>query len=105
MSGRAARRAAPSRAGAPAGRLEGVGFATDPRYEGGLQIITLVLADGTLTVQGGGPDRRVPGLPRPPAQSIFAVTGGTGAYTRATGTMSLRDINARTARITISLEG
>lgn len=42
-----------------------------------MQIIRLVLADGALTVQGGGPDRRVPGLPRPPAESIFAVTGGT----------------------------
>jgi hypothetical protein len=92
------------RGGAAAGRLEGVGVATDPRYDGGVQVVTLVLADGTLAAQGGGPDKRTPGLPPPARDSIFAVTGGTGAYTGAAGTMSLRDVSRSTARITIFLD-
>ena len=49
----------------------------------------LLLPDGTISLTGGGLNRRPPGGADPTSQNDMAVIGGTGAYAGATGTATL----------------
>ena len=44
---------------------------------------------GQITVQGGGLDRNLPHAPPPSNADVFAVTGGTGIYAGANGTLTI----------------
>jgi hypothetical protein len=75
------------RNGKAAGRAEYVQTAVDDRYQGISMVVHLLLPDGTIELQGAGLNRQAPGLPKPGAESDFAVVGGTGAYAGASGTV------------------
>jgi hypothetical protein len=63
---------------------------SDASFQGQQCAMTLVLRNGQITVHGGGLDRRLPHSPPLGGPDVFAVTGGTGRYTGATGTLTIR---------------
>jgi hypothetical protein len=69
-----------------AGRMEGDCLAVDLRFEGMQCTLTAVLADGSITLQGASLTKHIPGATAP-SQDVYAITGGTGAYVGAAGTM------------------
>jgi hypothetical protein len=74
-----------SQAGRTAGRLEGDCVAVDKTF-GVLQCsVVAILADGRITLQGASVDKRIPGVGGRGEE--YAITGGTGAYEGASGTM------------------
>ena len=75
------------RGSAMAGRMEGDCLAADARFEGLQCTLTAVLADGSITLQGASLNKKLPGATTP-AGDTYAITGGTGAYVGATGTMT-----------------
>ena len=89
-----------------AGRLAGRGHVVctiiDRTYRGQDCHFVLVLRDGTITADGGGLDRDLPGAPADPRplEDEFAVTGGTGAYEGASGTL-----RTERERVTVTLLG
>jgi hypothetical protein len=74
------------------GRVHGECVILDRSYRGQDCHFVLVLRDGTITADGGGLDRAIPGAPRDPDPFAdeYAVTGGTGAYAGASGEMVTR---------------
>jgi hypothetical protein len=80
----------------PIGRLLLDCTAVDASYKGQNCVITLLTRDGQITAQGGGEDRPLPGSGGDPGSGdpqtgdVFAITGGTGAYAGATGTLRVR---------------
>jgi hypothetical protein len=74
------------RDGALVGRMEGDCLAVDLKFEGLQCTLTAVLADGSITLQGASLAKHIPGA-RAPSQDVYAITGGTGAYVGAAGTM------------------
>jgi hypothetical protein len=68
------------------GRMEGDCLAADLKFEGMQCTLTAVLADGSITLQGASLTKHIPGATAP-SQDVYAVTGGTGAYVGASGTM------------------
>ena len=68
------------------GRMEGDCLAVDLKFEGMQCTLTAVLADGSITLQGASLTKRIPGATAP-SQDVYAITGGTGAYLGAAGTM------------------
>ena len=88
-------------AGAPAGRMEVDCAAVDRTYAGQACSLTLILKDGQVTAQGAGVDKRIPGVggTTPPTGDEFAITGGTGAYQGAAGTLRLK--SGRTDAVTL----
>src|SRR6476660_7207449 len=62
----------------------------DASFQGQQCAFTLVLRNGQITVHGGGLDRRLPHSPPLGGPDVFAVTGGTGNYAGATGTLTIR---------------
>jgi len=86
------------------GRMMGVCTAADQSFEGRQCVATLVLRDGQLTAQGGGLNRHLPGAPASTQHGdAFAVTGGTGAYEGATGTLTIREARDGRADVTVTL--
>ena len=79
-------------AGAAAGRMEADCVVIDRTYAGQACNLTLILKDGQVTAQGAGVDKRIPGVggTTPPTGDEFAITGGTGAYRGAAGTLRLK---------------
>ena len=61
----------------------------DASFQGQQCVFTLVLRNGQITVHGGGLDRRLPHSPPLGGPDVFAVTGGTGRYAGATGTLTI----------------
>lgn len=77
----------------------------DYRYRGRACTVTLLTRDGQIVAQGGGEDRPLPGHGGDAGTGdTFAVTGGTGAYAGATGTLSARE-SRHGETITVSLAG
>jgi hypothetical protein len=91
-----------------AGRLVGRAHVTctiiDRRYEGQDCEMVLVLRDGTLTAAGGGLDRKLPGAPKDPDELTdeYAVTGGTGAYAGASGTLATTSHRDDSMKLTVT---
>jgi hypothetical protein len=77
----------------------------DHSYKGQDCHFLLVFRDGTVTASGGGLNRLLPGQrPSPPhSPDEYAVTGGTGAYRGATGTMFMQAHRDDSSTITLSL--
>jgi hypothetical protein len=71
------------------GRALAVCTINDARFQGQQCVFTLVLRNGQITVHGGGLDRRLPHSPPLGGPDVFAVTGGTGSYAGATGTLTI----------------
>jgi hypothetical protein len=69
-----------------AGRIEGQCVLLDPTYHAQMCTITAILGGGRITLQGGGLDKKVPGIGG--TDETYAVTGGTGAYVGAAGSMT-----------------
>jgi hypothetical protein len=74
----------------------------DATFQGQQCIVTLVLRNGTITAHTGGLDRRLPHAPPPGADDVLAVTGGTGGYEGANGTISIRH-GRRAETLTVNL--
>jgi hypothetical protein len=72
------------------GRAMAVCTINDASFRGQQCAFTLVLRKGQITVQGGGLDRNLPHAPPPSDADVFAVTGGTGIYAGANGTLTIR---------------
>jgi|tagenome__1003787_1003787.scaffolds.fasta_scaffold20974779_3 hypothetical protein len=87
------------------GRLHVICTILDRSYKGQDCQFVLVLRDGTITASGGGLDRLLPGQrPSPPhSPDEYAITGGTGAYHGASGTMSMKAHRDDSSAITLSL--
>ena len=86
--------------GKVAGRLEGDCVGVDKTY-GVLQCsIVIILPDGRLTLHGASVSKQIPGVGGTGEE--YAITGGTGAYQGATGTMR-RTGNDKRDTLTISL--
>jgi hypothetical protein len=63
-------------------------LALDQSYGGQACVITLVTRDGQITAQGAGEHKPLPGTGGDPGTGdTFAVTGGTGSYDGAAGTL------------------
>jgi hypothetical protein len=86
-------------AGAPAGRMEADCMVIDRTYAGQACSLTLILKAGQVIAQGGGVDKPIPGVggTTPATGDEFAITGGTGAYRGAAGTLLLKSGRARDA--------
>ena len=71
------------------GRALAVCTINDASFQGQQCVFTLVLRNGQITVHGGGLDRRLPHSPPLGGPDVFAVTGGTGSYAGANGTLTI----------------
>ena len=70
---------------------------------GGLQcLVTLVLPEGQITLQGA---RTAVLASQEPPRFVLAVTGGTGAFRNARGTVRIVDLNRTDSRLTVRLIG
>ena len=88
--------------GKPAGRVHLVSTIIDANREGIQQDMTLFLPGGTIFATGGGTNKPIAGG-APQSTQLAAVTGGTGSYVGATGTLEIVDVSATKARLTIHL--
>jgi hypothetical protein len=84
-----------------AGRMEGDCVAIDVKFEGLQCTLTAVLGDGSIALQGASLAKHIPGATAP-SEDVYAVTGGTGAYVGATGSMK-RSGNGRTDKLVFEL--
>jgi hypothetical protein len=77
----------------------------DHSYRGQDCQLVLIFRDGMITASGGGINRLLPGQSPPPphAADELAVTGGTGAYRGAAGTVSMQSHPDDSSTFTISL--
>jgi hypothetical protein len=88
--------------GKVAGRIEADCVAVDRTYQGLQCSVVALFPNGRMTLQGAGLEKSVAGVGRVPEQ--YTVTGGTGAYASATGTMS-RKAGGKQDTITFALSG
>jgi hypothetical protein len=86
-----------------AGRVEGDCLAIDRTYEGLACTLTAILAGGSITLQGAAVDKRIPGGVGG-TEEVYAVTGGTGAYVGASGSMR-RSGNGKHDQLVFELAG
>jgi len=86
--------------GKVSGRLEGYCVLQDKTYKAQHCMLTAILADGRITLQGAGLDKKVAGIG---TDEVYAITGGTGVYVGAGGTMT-RKGNGKTDTLTFTLE-
>ena len=75
----------------------------DPRYRGVSMHADLLLADGTLELQGAGLSHRAPGGAKPSSETDMAIVGGTGAYAGQSGSVKLVPSGRTTQRLEIAL--
>lgn len=87
------------REGRPAGRGEFVQTVVDPRYRGVSTTADLLLADGTIELQGAGLSGRPRGGAKPSRETEMAIVGGTGAYDGAGGSVELIPAGHLTQRL------
>jgi hypothetical protein len=71
-----------------AGRVDGQCVELEATYHAQMCTITAILADGRISLQGAGLDKKLPGIGG--TDEVFAVTGGTGAYVGASGSMTIK---------------
>jgi hypothetical protein len=90
------------RGGKVAGRIGGECTFVDRKYQGLSCALTAVLSDGTIAISGESLAKRIPGVSGP--QERYAITGGTGAYAAATGTMT-RSGSGKRDKVMLQLGG
>jgi hypothetical protein len=78
--------------GAKIGRVQLTTTLVDTKYHSGFQTGVLILPDGTITYQGSGIGKKIPGIPVDPDTNVYAITGGTGVYAGAGGSMAVTSI-------------
>jgi hypothetical protein len=76
------------RDGKVAGRVEGQCLLLDATYHAQLCTLTAILADGRITLQGAQLHKKLAGVGG--TNEVYAITGGTGTYVGATGSMTRR---------------
>jgi len=92
-------------AGKPIGRLINECSAADATYEGQMCEITLLTRAGQIIAQGAGEHRPLPGTGGDPGTGdVFAITGGTGAYAGASGTVTPRS-TSHGESVTVVIDG
>jgi hypothetical protein len=91
-----------TRDGKAAGREEFAQTIVDNRYQGVVMQAQLLLADGTVMLQGGGTNKRAPGAAAPDTQQDMAIVGGTGAYAGASGTVHMTEVGGTTQRLDLA---
>jgi hypothetical protein len=84
-----------------AGRVEGTCSLLDPTYHAQQCSLTVILGDGQLELQGTGLDKKLPGVGG--TAEVYAITGGSGAYVGAAGTMT-RKGNGQRDTLTFALQ-
>lgn len=88
------------RGGSVVGRMEGDCVGQDRAYEALHCTLVAILRDGRITLQGATLGKRLPGGGGTAEE--YAITGGTGAYVGAAGTLR-RTGDGRRDRLTFSL--
>jgi hypothetical protein len=88
--------------GKVAGRVEADCAAVDSKYKALVCNLVAILPDGRISLQGAYLNKSLPGVGGRDEQ--WAVTGGTGAYAGATGTMK-RAGNGKHDTLTFTLSG
>jgi hypothetical protein len=78
--------------GARVGRFQLTTTLVDAKYHSGFQTGVLILADGTITYQGSGIGKKIPGIPVDPDANVYAITGGTGVYAGAGGSFTVTSV-------------
>ena len=73
----------------------------DATYQAQMCNLVAILADGRITLQGAGLDKKLQGVGG--TDEVFAITGGTGAYVGASGSMT-RKGNGTRDTLTFTLE-
>ena len=98
--------AALKRGATPYGRLEDVDVSVDATIQGLTRTVTLLLQNGTIVAMGGAGSKAASGLPKPAADTVLAVVGGTGAYRSARGevTEDAGDDAGLTQHLTVDLD-
>ena len=87
--------------GRPAGRVEADCVALDRRYQGFSCSGTALLPKGSIAFQGTSANKPLPGGVHA-RKAVFAITGGTGAYSGAGGTAT-RTGNGKVDRFVLIL--
>jgi hypothetical protein len=90
--------------GARIGRLQVTTTLVDAKYHSGFQIGVMILADGTITYQGSGIGKKIPGIPATVDTNVYAITGGTGVYTGAGGSITAKQISGSQNKATALLQ-
>lgn len=88
------------RHGVPVGRVESECVLVDATYQGAQCTFTIMFHDGVLIGQGASVNKRVPGVGA--TTQDFAVLGGTGPYTGASGSVTVQSA-AKGHRVTLRL--
>jgi hypothetical protein len=87
----------------PIGRLALDCKAVDASYQGRLCTLALLTRNGAIYAENAGEERPVPGHGgNPQTGDTFVITGGTGTYANATGTVAPRTV-AHSQQILITL--
>jgi hypothetical protein len=84
--------------GGPTARMESDCLLVDRTYQGALCSATLIFRDGKLLLGGASLSKRVPRIGG--GGNDFAIVGGTGAYTAASGTAQVKS-TSKGDRITL----
>jgi hypothetical protein len=92
-----------SEGSATVGRIEFVQSVIDKKYEGIQEVVTLVLADGTINAIGAGFNKTPAGLTKAQLPDSLGVAGGTGAYAGAKGELKIGD-GDKSLPITLTLQ-
>ena len=74
--------------GSVIGRLQVTTTLVDSKYHSGFHIGVMILPDGTITYQGSGIGKKIPGIPATVDTNVYAITGGTAVYAGAGGSIT-----------------
>lgn len=90
--------------GARIGRVQLTTTLVDAKYQSGLQTGTLILPDGMIAYQGSGIGKKIPGIPFDGDVNVYAITGGTGVYVGAGGTITLTSVRGSRTKVSAALK-
>lgn len=90
--------------GTPVGRIEVISTLLDAKYQAMVQSGTFILGDGNISYSGSAINKQAPGTPKPTDTIDCAITGGTGAYAGARGTIKLTPIDDSNMKVTAAFD-